>query len=195
MFLVIEGPNGVGKTAVAQSTVAGLRRRFPASPIVGTREPSGTALGQAIRLLEGSMPPRSLALSCAADRLDHVAREIEPALEGGAIVVCDRYVPSSLVLQRLDGLGLEELWALNKEARSPDATVYLEADPATIQKRLTERGRRSRFELSVGPEVELALYKEARDFLSLQGWRHYVVGSQGRTADEVAADVIRLAFE
>jgi dTMP kinase len=188
MFVVIEGPNGVGKTAVVEALIGTLETALPCE-VHRTAEPSSSRLGEAIREMEATMPPEALALSCAADRFDHVAREIAPRLEAGGWVVCDRYVPSSLVLQRLDGLDPEQIWQLNKAVLQPDLTVYLEDDPATISRRLDERGRHSRFETKGAPEVELEYYTEAREFLAQQGWKQTVVDCRSLTPTEVADEI------
>ena len=188
VFVVVEGPNGVGKTTVCQALTKAL-------VAIGTRvhataEPTQTSLGRAIRELEPSMPPRALALSCAADRYDHLTREVEPRLAESVLVVCDRYVPSSLVLQRSDGLDLEWIWSLNDCAIRPQLTVYLEHDPETIGIRLDQRGRRSRFEAKETPAVELEYYREAREFLARKGWNHTVIDCRSRTPTEIAAIII-----
>jgi len=186
-FVVIEGPNGVGKTAVAHALAERLRRDA-SYPVVETREPSDSLLGRAIRDLESSMPPMALALACAADRIDHLTREIEPNLAEG-LVVCDRFLPSSLVLQRIDGLTLEEIWQLNSGVRTPDVTVFLDARPETLRERLSLRPRHSRFEESTSPEIELAFYRDAREFLATRGWPEVLVRTDGRKPDEVAAEI------
>lgn len=189
-FIVIEGPNGTGKTTVAHALAERLGTH-QGILVEETREPSDTALGRAVRELEASMPPMALALACAADRIDHLARKIEPSLARAAIVVCDRFLPSSLVLQHLDGLSLEEIWQLNAGVRSPDMTVYLEAAPETLRERLARRPRHSRFEESTATEVELDLYRDARDFLAQRGWPHIVVSTEGREANAVATEIER----
>jgi len=157
--------------------------------VVETREPSDTSLGRAIRELEGSMPPIALALACAADRFDHLAREIEPHLARAAIVVCDRFLPSSLVLQRLDGLTLEEIWQLNTGVRIPDMTIFLDGTPQTLRERLALRPRRSRFEALTATEDEIAFYRDARESLAQHGWPEILISTDGRQADDVAAEI------
>lgn len=187
---MIEGPNGSGKTTVAHALARRLRNQ-QTSIVVETREPSATSLGQAIRDLENSMPPIALALACAADRFDHLTREVEPALLREATVICDRFLPSSLVLQRLDGLQLEEIWRLNSGVRAPDVTVFLTGSPETLRQRIAMRPRRSRFEESTTAEIELGFYEDARAFLEARGWPNLLVATDGQTADEVAAEVER----
>lgn len=135
------------------------------------------------------MPPIALALACAADRFDHLNREVEPALERGAIVICDRFLPSSLVLQRLDGLQLEEIWRLNSGVRAPDVTVFLTGSPETLRQRIAMRPRKSRFEELITAEVELAFYEDARAFLEARDWPSLLIATDRRDADDVAAEV------
>ncbi len=176
-FIVIEGPNGVGKTTVTASLAARFRRR--GRPVHVTCEPSGTALGQLIRSAESYLSGRALALAVAADRHAHLEQEIMPALRAGHDVICDRYVPSSLVLQRLDGLSLAEIWSYNAHTLVPDLSVYLEEAAAVIASRLRERPALSRLELEGSPARELALYQDAYRFLEQQGWPQVTIGCHG----------------
>jgi dTMP kinase len=104
-----------------------------------TREPGGTALGEAVRRLlldpDGeALDPRTEALLFAADRADHVARVIAPALAAGRSVVSDRFVESSLAYQAFGrGLPLDEVRALSAFATgglTADVVVVLDVDPA-----------------------------------------------------------------
>ena len=114
ILITIDGPGGVGKSTVAQLVVKALDDR--AVPVHATVEPTRTPLGEHIRA--GTETYRGIALAClvAGDRHHHLATEILPALRAGKVVVCDRYLPSSLVLQRLDGLACEIIWQLNAGA-------------------------------------------------------------------------------
>jgi dTMP kinase len=115
MFISFEGADGSGKTTQAGLLAGWLREQ--GREVVATREPGGTPLGEAIRdvVLHGvEMTAWAEATLFASARAEHVARVIRPALERGAVVVCDRYVDSSLVYQGIGrGLGVEEVLALN----------------------------------------------------------------------------------
>lgn len=189
MFLVVEGPNAVGKTTVSAALVAHLRREHGDLAVHGTREPSDSKLGRSIRAMNNELKGHALALACAADRFDHYEREVAPALAAGRWVVSDRYVPSSLVLQRLDGLDIASIWAINETAVRPDLTVYLEDAAQVIATRLAERPGRTRLEGIATPEHELALYRDTRAFLSDRGWRDHVVDCSGRTPEQIASRV------
>ncbi len=141
MFVSFEGVDGSGKSTQAELLAAHLRAG--GREVVLTREPGGTALGEAIRelLLGGeAMAPWAEAALFAAARAELVAEVIGPALDRGAWVVCDRFVDSSLAYQGLArGLGLDEVLELNLPAiggRLPDRTFVLLLDAASASRRL-----------------------------------------------------------
>jgi dTMP kinase len=116
VFISFEGPDGSGKTTQQGLLAEWLREQ--GLEVVGTREPGGTPLGEAIRdlVLHGiEMTPWAEATLFASARAEHVERVIRPALERGAWVVCDRYVDSSIVYQGIArGLGAGEVLELNR---------------------------------------------------------------------------------
>lgn len=122
-----------------------LHQRFQACglPLHVTAEPSGLRIGRLIRerLPQVDTPPDPavMALLFAADRLDHVRREIEPALARGSHVLSDRYVLSSLVYQSLDS-PLEWVAELNRNAPAPDVTLLLDIPPELAAERRAARG-------------------------------------------------------
>lgn len=177
-FIVIEGPNGVGKTTVAQLLAERLRRRQDA-PVYTTREPSDTPLGHLLRSSEEHLTGRSLALAIAADRYAHLESEITPAIDRGHLVISDRYVQSSLVLQRLDGLSSAEIWRYNAYILPPTLSFYLEDEPAVIRQRLASRVSLSRLERVGTPAREIALYDGAFRFLARRGWRQFKIDCRG----------------
>lgn len=189
LFVSIDGPGGAGKsTAVAlisaQLAARGLR-------VHATTEPTRTPLGDLIRA--GTYTYRGMALAClvAGDRHHHLASEIRPEREAEAIVLCDRYVPSSLVLQRIDGLDWDTIWHLNTGADQPDLAVILNAGPTVLTARMSQRGGpHSRFEHEPsGSQAESDLYRDTAARLAALGWTVCEIDSTARTASEVAAIV------
>lgn len=187
-FVVVEGPNGVGKTTSAATLHALLRKR--GTPSYLTTEPSHTPFGRLVRSAESGLSGRALALAVAADRYAHVENEIQPAINAGQVVISDRYVQSSLVLQRLDGLTLPEIWQYNQHVPQPTISFYLQLTAETIQARLNERGTLSRLERVGSPTRELALYRDANDFLDGYGWRQITIDCQGLTPEDVADQML-----
>lgn len=112
----------------------------------------------------------SLACLVAADRYHHLETEIEPHLQEGEIVVCDRYIASSYVLQQLDGVSLAFVGALNSRARRPDLAVLLVADPAVTASRVATRGAHDRFQNGISAsKAEARMYQTAGSYLSQLG--------------------------
>jgi dTMP kinase len=187
-FIVIEGPNGVGKTTIARQQVDQLTLSRP-TPTHLTAEPSDTPWGRLLRSGEARLIGRALALAIAADRYAHLEREIIPHLDAGHHVVSDRYVQSSLVLQRIDGLTLREVWRYNAFVPPPAFSFYLEDAPAVLADRLGGRGKLSRLERSGSPEEELRLYRVAFDFLDRRGWRQCLVDCHDRRPAAIVASI------
>lgn len=136
-FLTLEGPEGAGKTTHTRLLARTLQQE--GYQVVITREPGGTRLGEAIRSLllardTGSISPMAETLLYLAARAEHVARVIRPALEAGAVVICDRFSHSTLAYQGYGrGLPLQVLLDLNRTATGglePDHTFILDVDVA-----------------------------------------------------------------
>jgi dTMP kinase len=190
LFVVIEGPNGVGKTTTATLLATRLRERV-SEAVHLTTEPSNTPLGRLLRSSEAVLSGRALALAVAADRYAHLDGEVIPLLDNGQHVVWDRYVQSSLVLQRLDGLSLGEIWRYNAYVLPPTVSFYLEDDPEVIRERLASRGALSRLELTGSPGKELLLYEDAKDFLRRHDWDQVTISCQGRRPEHVVAAILK----
>ena len=159
-FLTIDGPGGTGKSTTTAALAHCLSQAGRA--VHPTTEPSPSELGQTTRRLANQVHGTALALLVAADRHHHLDTEIRPHLAAGHTVICDRYLPSSLVLQRLDGVPLEFVQAINAGITLPDLAVILTAPAATIATRLTARGSHHRFEDDLdNVQVELNLYEQA----------------------------------
>ncbi|MFC5338001.1 dTMP kinase [Leucobacter denitrificans] len=148
LFITLEGGDGVGKSTQAQLLTEWLESRD--LEVVRTREPGGTALGAEIRRLLlhggyeiGAVDPRAEALLYAADRAQHIATVVRPALARGAVVVQDRYIDSSLAYQgagrvlSVDDVRRVSEWAV--DSLWPHLTVLLDLDAAKAVARRESR--------------------------------------------------------
>lgn len=168
IFVTFEGPNGVGKSSLLEG-VANQLIQLSAN-ILRTKEPTLTPLGQFVRFAEKNYQGRTLACLIAADRYFHLDNEVLPALQAGKIVLSDRYVESSLVLQRLDGLDIEFIWMLNSHICIPNLSVILTASVEILEHRLSQYSSLGRFERTKSRVDELNYYLEAVEYLSERGF-------------------------
>lgn len=146
IFITIEGPDGSGKTSVIQSLLPMLEKEL-ARTIVATREPGGSEIAEKIRELildpaHTEMDVRTEALLYAAARRQHLVEKIIPALKDERIVICDRFVDSSLAYQGVArGIGMDPIAAINQfatENLSPDITLYLDVEAHIGLERINE---------------------------------------------------------
>ena len=146
MFITFEGLDGSGKTTQTEllaRAIRGLGREA-----VTTREPGGTPMGEQIRelLLHDEASPWTEAALFAAARAELVERVITPALERDAVVICDRYIDSSLAYQGIArGLGVDRVLEMNLlviRGQLPDRTYLLRIDPDESARRVGHAGDR-----------------------------------------------------
>ncbi|MFT3797042.1 dTMP kinase [Microbacterium sp.] len=142
VWITFEGGDGSGKTTQATLLEQWLRER--GRTVVRTREPGGTEVGRLIRDIvlhhRGEVAPRAEALLYAADRAQHLATLVRPALARGEVVVQDRYLDSSVAYQGagrvLDADQIRDLSLWATEGALPDVTVLLDLEPAAARARL-----------------------------------------------------------
>lgn len=136
LFITIEGNDGSGKSTVIASLKEQLAKLNV--EVIYTREPGGSYVAEKIRevILDNdniAMDDRTEALLYAASRRQHLKETVFPALELGKLVVCDRFIDSSLAYQGVArGLGIDNIYEMNQfatEGFMPDLTVYLLVDP------------------------------------------------------------------
>ncbi|HEY8418585.1 MAG TPA: dTMP kinase [Limnochordales bacterium] len=193
-FITFEGPDGCGKSTQARLLTAWLKER--GWDAVHTFEPGGTALGQELRrlLLAGGVPvlPVAEMLLMAADRAQHVEEVIRPALARGAVVVCERFVDSSIVYQGA-GLGLPEtdirqVNAVATGGLTPDLTILLDLDPARAFAK--DGGPPDRIE-GRGLQFQRDVWAGYHRLLEREPARWVRIPVDGRPVEEVQADVRR----
>lgn len=126
VFIVVEGPDRCGKTFHAKALIQKLQG--DGYNVLHTAEPTDGPIGKEIRrcLAPGhTLSPERLQILFSADRALHLAETVEPALQEGKIVVCDRYIPSTLAFGEAAGVDPSWLYELNKNFIQPDYTIYL----------------------------------------------------------------------
>ena len=133
-FFVIEGMDGAGKSSIARQVHDALAQTHRDRVALTFQPHDPSAAGRFIRDVlakRGKASPLALALAFALNRADHLDKVINPFLASGdqRIVICDRYVLSSLVYQSTGGLSMPDILELNRWARPPDLTVYLNVSP------------------------------------------------------------------
>ena len=149
MFITIEGTEGSGKTTVAKELAKLLTTN--GYEVVHTREPGGTPISESIRNVildknNTSMDGRTEALLYAASRRQHLVEKIWPALKEGKIVLCDRFLDSSLAYQGYArGLGYDEVLNINlfaTENTYPDLTLFFVIEPEAGLQRIAKNKNR-----------------------------------------------------
>jgi len=193
-FITLEGGEGVGKSTQARR----LADRLTAAgrKVVVTREPGGSPGAEAIRelLVHGAVDrwsPVTETLLMYAARNDHIERVIEPALEGGAWVVCDRFLDSTRAYQGAGGHTPDELIAALETSvvggLMPDLTLILDMAPADGLARAGGRGGAERFEAK-GLEFHERLRDAFLEIASTEPERCAVLEATG-DVDNVAARI------
>ncbi|KIL52433.1 dTMP kinase [Jeotgalibacillus campisalis] len=149
LFISVEGPEGAGKTTVIKELE--LRLIDQGHSVLLTREPGGIEISEKIRGIildpeHTKMDSRTEALLYAAARRQHLVEKVFPALEKGTIVLCDRFIDSSLAYQgHARGLGIDEVWGINQFAidnRLPDCTLFFDIDPEAGMERIAQNNQR-----------------------------------------------------
>ncbi len=192
LFVVFDGGEGTGKSTALETTEEWLRREY--TDVVRTREPGGTTLGRQLRslLLDSQMELDEVeeALLFAADRSNHVRTILHPALERGAIIICDRYVTSTRAYQ-LSGKPSDEvvetLIALGTRRLMPHRTYLFDAPPEIGLARVGMRGELTSFDAR-----SLAFHQGVRERLLTQARANpaaFRLIDATRPREEVAATI------
>jgi dTMP kinase len=190
-FIAFEGGEGAGKST--QEALLAEWLTAEGCSVLRTREPGGTPAGEAIRaVLLGNeysgLDPRAEALLFAAARGEHVERVIRPALDSGTVVVCDRYIDSSVAYQGIGrDLGAEyvrdlSLWATRELV--PDLTVVLDIDPLVGLSRVERPDRLESEPIDYHRRVRQAFLDIARDDA-----QRYLVLDATDSKDTIAATI------
>lgn len=189
LFITLEGPDGSGKSTVSRMLVSHLRKK--GSRVTLTREPGGTDISELIRKIildnkNTEMKSTTEALLYAASRAQHVGEKIIPAIAADRIVICDRFVLSSLVYQGIGrGLGVENIKAINDFATiglEPDMVLFFDIDP---KKALTRKTRRSKADRLEKEKIEFhqSVYEGYKGLLDIYGEKVKIIDASKSKAD------------
>lgn len=167
IFITVEGPNGVGKSTFIKRLEEMLSSKHR---VFLTREPSNSNFGNYVKKNEDMLEGEAYAYLIAADRCYHLKNIIEPELDKGKIVISDRYIESSLVLQEYDGVKIEDIWRLNCNFMIPDLSIILLGAEEILKCRLLERKELTRFEKKMTRRDEIERYIKTAEFLKVKGF-------------------------
>ena len=193
MFITLEGPEGSGKTTAVESAVKALEEK--GYQIVRTREPGGTPISEQIRnviLDKGNtkMDGRTEALLYAASRRQHLVEKVWPANKKKKIVICDRYLDSSLAYQGgARGLGVDNILNINLFATEntwPDLTLLFDIKPELGLQRIASNANREVNRLDL---EKIEFHNKVRDTFLELAKRYpdrYVVIDASKSKEEVA---------
>lgn len=201
-FITFEGGEGSGKSTVMKDVATRLTKE--GYKLVLTREPGGTPIAEEIRNVildkdNTKMDSRTEALLYAASRRQHLVEKIWPALERGEIVLCDRYLDSSLAYQGgARGLGVDEVLSINMfatEGEYPDLTLLFDLEPEEGLKRIEKnKGREvNRLDLE-----KLEFHKKVRDnfhALAKKYSTRYIIINASKPLNEVEDEVYKIIKE
>ncbi len=199
-FITFEGCDGCGKSTQLRLLSEYLEKQGIAH--IFTREPGGGKISEAIRniLLDGKnseMTDECEALLYSASRVQHLADRVEPALKEGKLVVCDRYVDSSLAYQAYArGLGVDFVTKINAFALEnylPDVTVFIDLSPADAFKRKHGADENDRLE-QAGMSFHEKVY-EGYKTLARENPNRFAVVDGKKTPEEIFADVVKVLHE
>ena len=152
-FITLEGPDGSGKSTVAKALFEKLQA--DGYEVVHTREPGGIEISEAIRNIildpkNTMMDAKTEALLYAASRRQHLIERVFPAVEQGKVVICERFIDSSLAYQGFGRqIGMDEVLGINlfaTENKYPDMTIYLDIDEQAGLDRLKNRKFKDRLD-------------------------------------------------
>lgn len=198
MFITFEGGEGAGKSTAIKKIVEKLQKE--GREIVLTREPGGTPIGEEIRSIildkkNTDMDVRTEALLYVASRRQHIVQKIIPSLKEGKMVLCDRFLDSSLAYQGYArGIGIDKVYEMNQfatEGVEPDLTLFFDLDPEEGLRRIAANNNREVNRLDV---EKLSFHQKVREgflLLAKKFPHRFVVIDASQNAQKVFEDAYK----
>lgn len=202
MFITVEGPEGSGKSSICKQLFAILKEK--GFDVILTREPGGTPIAESIREVilnkqNTAMDGRTEALLYAAARRQHLVEKVWPALKEGKIVLCDRFLDSSLAYQGgARQLGVDAILNVNlfaTEGMYPDLTLLFDITPEQGMERIAQNQLREVNRLDL---EKMSFHHQVRDtFLSLakRFSDRYVIIDASQSFDKVLQDTLEVVYK
>jgi dTMP kinase len=192
LFITFEGTEGAGKSTLIRAFSKQLRQKK--IKVCLTREPGGPSLSEKIRhlILKEKMAPWTELFLYEAARYEHVSRTIRPALERGAVVLCDRFTDSSLAYQGYArGIDWKDVALVNQlaiQGTEPDFTVFLDIDPAEGLKKAQVQTRFEKEGIAFQKKVRKGYLKARAENPS----RWITLKTQSGTPEELSKKLIHI---
>lgn len=171
IFITVDGPNGAGKSYFIEQLTNKISQNCS---IYLTKEPSPTQFGDFVRRYEHHLSSLLYAQLIWSDRYFHVENFVVPELKAGKVVISDRYIESSFVLQGFDGLSVNDIWEMNKDFIIPDISIILLATPTLLEERLSARSFLTPYERKMTREQEVTAYHDTVEYLTRKGFNYLV---------------------
>lgn len=201
IFITIEGGEGAGKTTLIEQLAHKMQQQGKA--VLTTREPGGIPIAEKIRSVildrnHTAMDARTEALLYAASRRQHLVEKVMPALTAGKLVICDRFVDSSLAYQgHARGLGMEEVWSINQfaiEGAMPQLTIYMDVTPEVGLARIGQSDEREINRLDL---EEIAFHERVREgyFILLEKFPERIVRVDANQEPDIVLNDVLTAIE
>lgn len=167
MLVSFDGPNGAGKTTIIQKVNEEISQMYRT---IITREPTNDGFGDCVKENKFELHGLPYLFLIASNRAEHSEKKLVPHMKD--IILCDRYIISSLALQHAEGVSLECVWDINKYFPQPDICFIISASAESLDNRINKREKKSHFEKNLSRQEEIDFYKKAFNFVSSK--RHNV---------------------
>lgn len=189
MFVAIEGVNGVGKSTIIEYLNLYLSK--DGFNVITFKQPTDSKLGKFVRNMEeelSGLPYFFLILSDRYKLVEELNKIISKS-DSNNIILIDRYILSSIVLQQLDGVNLEIIWEFSKFLPIPDLTILLTGREDIISERLKQRNKKTRLETNFSIKEEMDYFLQGKLFLKQKG---FLIKNIDNTKNDINHNILKI---